>query len=597
MTSAVRRHTPTGIPARLARHALTAVALCVAGLAVVWVVTAANNGHQHRTRSERAAKLMELTRLTAQERQLVSAGPSQARSQRIAQASRQIVGILEDLSNDIDADGSVKALASTYGSAISAASAPGQAARSRWALGHVQATATRALAALQTAALREPSGNRPLGVVEAVSAALVVIAGSLVLVWIASGRPKRRRDSGYEARFQVLAAEARTDNLTKLGNHRAFQDDLTTAIAQRTANAQPFTLMAIDLDGLKRINDTKGHPAGDAHIKKVAECLKAVIRDTGTVYRTGGDEFMVLLPGRRAWHALTVAAKIEQATSTATGGRAVSIGVTESVSTEGRHLLVHQADVALYEAKRTRLNAVAYHPGLGAPHDARTGEGPSQDQRRLAAALARAVDAKDFATRSHSETVAQLCVAIGERLNIHSIELERLRLAGLLHDVGKIGVADMILQKPGALDADEQTAMTEHVEIGHAILLGAELPIEANWVLHHHEWYDGTGYPERMRGSAIPLQSRIISVADAFEAMTGIRPYSKGVSIDHAVAELQRQAGSQFDPRCVTALVDVIRDAGGEDKEDVLDALAKGTERSVRKSTTAAAAAVNVNPA
>jgi diguanylate cyclase (GGDEF)-like protein len=417
-----------------------------------------------------------------------------------------------------------------------------------------------------------------LGVAEAASAALMVLAGSALLVWIASGRLKRRRDSGYEARVEQLAAQARTDNLTKLGNHRAFQDDLTLAIAQRTASSTPFTLMAIDLDGLKRINDTKGHPAGDAHIKKVADCLRAVVTDVGTVYRTGGDEFMVVLPGRRAWHALTIAGKIEEATTNATGGRAVSIGVTESVSTEGRHLLVHQADVALYEAKRTRLYAVAYHPGLGAQNEVRVGEGPSPDQRRLAAALARAVDAKDLATRSHSETVAQLCVAIGERLHIHSVELERLRLAGLLHDVGKIGVADMILQKPDALDPDEQSAMTEHVEIGHAILLGAELPIEANWVLHHHEWYDGSGYPERLKGNAIPLQSRIIAVADAFEAMTGTRPYRRRIPIADALAEMEQNAGTQFDPRCVAGLVAVIKDA---DKADVLDDLAIAASRSV----------------
>src|SRR5262249_51874043 len=172
---------------------------------------------------------------------------------------------------------------------------------------------------------------------EAGSAALMVLVGSALLAWVASGRLKLRRDSGYEAHVEQLAAQARTDNLTKLGNHRAFQDDLTRTIAQRTASSTPFTLMAIDLDGLKRINDTKGHPAGDAHIKKVADCLKTVVSDAGTVYRTGGDEFMVLLPGRRAWHALTMAGKIEEATTGATGGRAVSIGVTESVSTEGRH--------------------------------------------------------------------------------------------------------------------------------------------------------------------------------------------------------------------------------------------------------------------
>ena len=271
---------------------------------------------------------------------------------------------------------------------------------------------------------------------------------------------------------------------------------------------------------------------------------------------------MVILPGRRNWHGLTLAHKIDYETRLATGRRAVSIGLTESLGTESRHLLVHQADVALYEAKRTKLSAVAFHAGL-APSPTETGfaNGPSHDQRALAAALARAVDAKDSGTRSHSETVAQLCVSIGERLGVAPANLERLRMAGLLHDVGKIGVADAILQKPDALQPEEWKAMVEHVNIGHAILISAELPIEAGWVLHHHERYDGRGYPERLRAGEIPIEARIIAVADAYEAMTGLRPYRDPISVDEAMIELQAHAGTQFDTRCVQALVDIVRDA------------------------------------
>src|SRR5256885_126195 len=275
-------------------------------------------------------------------------------------------------------------------------------------------------------------------------------------------------------------------------------------------------LLADALDGLKKITARTGHPAGDVQIRKVGDCLREVVGDDGGVYRTGGDEFMVILPGRRAWHGLNLAARIDQVTRARTGGRAVSIGLTESIETEGRHLLMNQADIALYEAKRTRLSAVAYHPGLSPAGDGNRDDLPSPEQRALAAALARAPDAKDAGTRSHSETVAQLCVAIGERMHIDPTGLERLRLAGLLHDVGQIGVADAILQKPGALAPEELSAMTEHVEIGHAILLAAELPTEAFWVLHHHERLDGNGYPSRLRGAAVPVESRIIAVADAF---------------------------------------------------------------------------------
>jgi HD-GYP domain-containing protein (c-di-GMP phosphodiesterase class II) len=134
-------------------------------------------------------------------------------------------------------------------------------------------------------------------------------------------------------------------------------------------------------------------------------------------------------------------------------------------------------------------------------------------------------------------------------------------MAGLLHDVGKIGVADAILQKPDALEPDEWKAMVEHVSIGHAILISAELPIEAGWVLRHHERYDGRGYPERLRAGEIPIEARIIAVADAYEAMTGLRPYRDPVSVEAAMVELQANAGTQFDTRCVQALVDVVGDA------------------------------------
>ena len=141
-------------------------------------------------------------------------------------------------------------------------------------------------------------------------------------------------------------------------------------------------------------------------------------------------------------------------------------------------------------------------------------------------------------------------------------------MAGLLHDVGKIGVADAILQKPGPLRPDERRAMAEHVNIGHAILDLAELPVEAGWVLHHHERYDGKGYPERLRAGKIPLEARIIAVADAYEAMTGSRPYRAAVSADEALTELQENVGTQFDGRCVHALVDVIRGTASPEPAD-----------------------------
>jgi diguanylate cyclase (GGDEF)-like protein len=550
-------------PRRLARTALAFTAIALTALAAVWVTQAARAQHAAAARAARGDRLEAVIDLARRERTLVATNrvrPTASRAKAIDAQSAELMHALRTW----DAAGDVAALSTRYG-AVLLAEAPTHAAKARAALAAIEKTARGALAAERIAALDDHPSAGVLSDLEITAAALAAIEGPLLLFWIVR-RQRRRVEHDHQARVDQLSAQARTDTLTRLGNRRAFEDDLGQVIAARGETGQGFTLLALDLDGLKRINDTKGHPAGDAQIRKVADCLREAVAGEGSVYRTGGDEFMIILPGRRAWHGLNLAATIDRTTRARTGGRALSIGLTESTEMEGRHLLMNQADIALYEAKRTRLSAVAYHPGLSPAIDASKDDVPSHEQRALAAALARAVDAKDAGTRSHSETVAQLCVAIGERLQIEPAQLERLRLAGLLHDVGKIGVADAILQKPDALAPDEQFAMTEHVEIGHAILLAAELPIEGHWVLHHHERFDGGGYPSGLKGAAIPIESRVIAVADAFEAMTGTRPYREAVSADEAVEELRANAGTQFDVRCVDALVDVVNDAATEDE-------------------------------
>ena len=379
----------------------------------------------------------------------------------------------------------------------------------------------------------------------------------LVCLFILLGEPMLRRRRVRDLEFERLSAAANTDSLTGLGNHRAFHHHLSEAIQQRASTGSTFALMAIDLDGLKQINDTHGHQTGDRYIQQVSEILRNTVGREGTVYRTGGDEFMALLPDRRNWHALVIARAIEQQTRATLGRRAVSVGLTESTGMEARNLLIHQADVALYEAKRTKLTAVTYHPSI-ARRASESDFAPTHHQKALAAALARAVDAKDAGTRGHSETVAALAASIGARLGIEGDNLERLRLAGLLHDVGKIGVPDALLQKPGPLSTEEERQMHEHVSIGQAILNAAEMPIEAEWVLHHHERCDGNGYPTGLLEEEIPLESRIIAVADAFEAITGERAYRKARDAQDAIGELRAHVGSQFDGQCVDALAELI---------------------------------------
>jgi putative nucleotidyltransferase with HDIG domain len=176
--------------------------------------------------------------------------------------------------------------------------------------------------------------------------------------------------------------------------------------------------------------------------------------------------------------------------------------------------------------------------------------------------LGLAVDAKDSYTRSHSQTVATLCALIENELGSAPEEVERIRLAGLLHDVGKIGIPDAILKKPAKLNAQEYEQMKTHSRLGFDILHAADMPIEADWVLHHHERIDGCGYPDGLAGHDIPLQARIIHVADAFEAMISDRPYRSAPGEQFAIGELQRNAATQFDPGVVAALLRVLEQRG-----------------------------------
>jgi diguanylate cyclase (GGDEF)-like protein len=406
----------------------------------------------------------------------------------------------------------------------------------------------------------------PVGTMERLEAfalALVTAIGIWRLVQIARRLAGLRRTIEDPREIERLHDAAHTDSLTGLGNHRTFYNHLAREIKRRAKTGSTFSLLALDLDGLKRINDEQGHLAGDEYIKKVAHAIRMEVERIGSIYRTGGDEFMAILPNRRAWSALAIAHNIQRAATDATGQRALSVGVTESASTEASRALIHQADIALYEAKRNKLLAVIYRPALeGTVSPDGSASIPTPNQRTLAAALAHAIDAKDSGERNHCETVAELAVGIGQRVGVPAGQLERLRLAGLVHDVGKIGLPDVILQKPGALESGERTELEQHVTIGHAILLAADLDTEAEWVLYHHERYDGAGYPAGLAGEEIPLASRVLAVADAFETMTGGRPYRTRLTTEEALAEVLEHSGTQFDPECVEALADLLGNVG-----------------------------------
>ena len=259
----------------------------------------------------------------------------------------------------------------------------------------------------------------------------------------------------------------------------------------------------------------------------------------------------MILPDIRAWNALETAQRLQPQLVAAAIG--VTAGITEANATSVDEI-IREADLALIAGKRHHQAITLYSPELepatAAPDDAREAE----RVHSLSSALALAVDAKDSYTRSHCQTVSQLCALIATKLALDPQLINQMRIAGLLHDVGKIGIPDAILTKPAALTDTEYEQMKRHSILGEEIVAAAGLPEEARWVRHHHERYDGNGYPDGLAGHNIPLQSRIILTADAFEAMTSDRPYRQAPGRDFAITELRRHAGTQFDPSIVQAL-------------------------------------------
>ena len=375
---------------------------------------------------------------------------------------------------------------------------------------------------------------------------------------------RRRLQDASRAELARLEQIALTDNLTGVRNHRAFHEDLTRELKRTQRAGGPLALVMLDMDGLKQVNDRFGHQEGDEQLRSLAACMVETMRHSDVVYRIGGDEFGLILADENALGALRVTHRL---LATLSGGTRVNhpsatAGIADTDGSVTTDELVRRADVALYDAKRSGQQAVIYASGLEqtAQPQSHTLERTERHLQILATALARTVDLKDSATRSHCETVAELSALLAEELGFDPERVARLRMAGLLHDVGKIGISDAILQKPGPLTAEEYEIMKTHTALGSGILSAAGLYDEAFWILHHHERFDGDGYPTGLAATDIPVESRILFVADAFEAMTGERPYSEAQPDHAALAELERHAGTQFDADCVAALHRVMAD-------------------------------------
>src|SRR4051795_6433694 len=358
-----------------------------------------------------------------------------------------------------------------------------------------------------------------------------------------------------------LSDAASTDPLTRLLNRRGFRDVFELELERSRRSGRPCALLMGDLDHFKRVNDLFGHPAGDERLRKFARVLDAGKRRIDAVGRMGGEEFALLLPETDEHGAYVIAERLRHKVREAFAPDQVALTVSFGVAAFPRHgatrdQLLQAADQALYVAKELgRDRTAVYRPEVAASVMNAQVQAEMRADGYLSAmlVLAESVDLRDAGTAVHSETVGRFCELIAAELGLEEEHIQRIKLAGVLHDIGKVGVPDSVLQKAGPLDEGDWDEMRKHSELGSRLLAGAGLPDIAQWVLCHHERPDGTGYPSGLARADIPPEARILSVADAYEAMVSDRCYRPGIGPLRARAELEKGSGTQFDPIVIEA--------------------------------------------
>ncbi len=367
-----------------------------------------------------------------------------------------------------------------------------------------------------------------------------------------------------EREGQLAEALERADHdpLTGLLNHRAFHRALEQEADRTLREGGTLAIAVLDLDNFKFFNDAYGHAVGDDVLRQVASTLSVNCRSYDTLARFGGDEFAMLLPGLSAAQADEFAGRLRRQAQNIgfqppDSDTIVPLGLSVGVAIfpiegPGRLEALAHADARLMRAKSGGQDEETER--------LRANLNQSMDGFSILDALVTAVDNKDRYTRRHSEDVMRYSVGMARALGLDEKTQRMVEVAGLLHDVGKIGVPDAILRKPGSLSDEEFIAVQHHPMMGSIIVSsvpGFEDMLDA--IRHHHERWDGEGYPFGLRGEEIPLVARIMAVADAYSAMTTDRPYRKGMNPLRALAILERGAGTQWDPECVLAFTEAQR--------------------------------------
>ncbi len=336
------------------------------------------------------------------------------------------------------------------------------------------------------------------------------------------------------------------DTLTGLYNRTYFEQEMKRLEDGRHA---PVGIIVCDVDGLKLVNDTLGHDSGDMLLKVAADTIKSCFRESDVVARIGGDEFAALLPCSDSQVVENAANRIRAAikgynAEDQSFGLNLSVGLSVSSDAEvNMSELFKDADNAMYREK--------LHHG-------------QSSRQAVVQTLMKALEARDFITEGHTDRLEELVVSLALSLGLAESRMSDLQLLAQFHDIGKVGIPDHILFKPSPLTDKEYAVMQRHSEIGHRIAQSApDLAPIADWILKHHEFWDGSGYPLGLKGEDIPLECRILGIADAYDAMTSKRPYRKALSHDRAIAELKKCAGKQFDPRLVNVFVNVQNKCSG----------------------------------
>jgi diguanylate cyclase (GGDEF)-like protein len=359
--------------------------------------------------------------------------------------------------------------------------------------------------------------------------------------------------------YNKAEQRARIDELTGLFNRRHFDENLKAEIYRHSRYGNLFCLIFMDLDNFKTYNDTLGHTAGDMLLARVGTSLKKAIRNIDIPFRYGGDEFAIIMPHTTINSGQSVVERIRQILLKELALEPVPITVSYGLScwpNDGLTAdnIVNAADQALYHSKRTGGDRICQVSDIIPPsfEAAKKVTSSEKDTLNVIYALAATIEARDQYTYGHSQKVRRYAVALAEAIGLSAGKVAIVSHAALLHDIGKIGIYDEILNKKEKLSSEEFKLIRTHPQLSTTIIqhvpsLTPCLPA----ILYHHERWDGKGYPDGVKGDKIPIEARILAISDSFDAMTSNRPYKKPMSYEESILELKRCAGTQFDPELV----------------------------------------------